>query len=897
MNEILVPSRLIKGGASQILLEVRRLVDLTLQAAAELNYGTDNVQAPDFYSISIPREGKKAIKVKFPRSSLDKVRTSIDQMGGKNFLEQEIGLALRITNVIVSCTKIFWKQRIFKEEVEGPLMAAGMLFYLPLVLDGRWVEYIKYAVCRRFVESEFPETHAFRELPEGIQAPLTKEKFRLLPGEVGRLIFSKCLGGVREGRRSISWRWTLLQGLKKGLPHAPSEFILQTARKHKSTLEKETKISDNLREYVERFVKRFVEDIGGPILYDQWANRDIQGISSNSCYEATRSQGGNAGVLRLLAFCPQDEVRRKLLRYYRNDQVSNDFFDEEFTEGERESLEYQVCTAPPIIWQMGHFPGDATVTTSYRPGWQVDFQDDIRFLQDLSISNEIKGYSFAKFILEPLKVRTITAGSIVTNGLYQPLQKLLWKAVHKFRPFELIGKEMSKKVVKDIVEESEDFVKRFVNDPDFKYWCSADYSGATDNLKAEISRIIIRGLSGDPITHSVLERGMMDNTIRYSTEGKKMGVGHISDVGLNECEQVNGQLMGCVFSFPILCLANMAAYCLSVAINSGYGYNNPGDGDPYLRLPCKWYDLPVRINGDDCLFKCSGSLYRTWEKTIRAFGFFKSTGKNYCKEDLIIINSSMYKNFSGTWELIPYVNMGWATGVKKGGECEVGRVKVESKGKVLEPLVSLQAAYEAQCEHFAATGWTKGVKFWDETLFYFKAACLHYRKDAAISTKLFVGNAGPMSFGCEDVRPVEYKNNIHRAFSHWLLYNSPDEIKSSPHPQSILDQGFYALEAKETAQINASMFLERWDKFKRWAGRAWNSRKLEFLGSPGLHWTELNYRPYGACIATKKLMLGLDPFNRWWSALELRQQVVRERVTSPLCSTDDQRKLIRSNWF
>lgn len=896
MIEILVPSRSVKGVASQVLLEVRRLVDLTLQAAAEVNYGTDNVQVPDLLSISIPREGKKALKVKFPRSSLDRVRSSIDQMGEKNFLEQEIRLALQITNVVLSCTKIFWKQRIFKEEAEGPLMAAGMLFYLPLVLDGRWVEYIKYAVCRRFVKAEFPPDHPFREFPESIEAPPGKEKFRLLPGDVGRLIFGKACDGSRSGRRSIAWRWTLLQGLKKGLPHAPDEFIMKTAQKHKSTLEKETRISDNLREYVERFIKRFVEDIGGPIRYDQWANKEIQGISSNSCYEATRSGGGNAGVLRLLAFCPQDEVRAKLLKYYRDDQVSNEFFNEEFTEGEIDALEYQVCLAPPIIWQMGHFPGDGSVTVSYRPGWQVDFADDIRFLQDLSISNEIRGYSFAKFILEPLKVRTITAGSIVTNGLYQPLQKLLWKAVHKFKPFELIGKEMSGKVVEDIVKESEDFISKFVNDPDFKFWCSADYSGATDNLKAEISRIIIRGLSGDPITQSVLERGMLDNVIRYSTEGKKMGIDHVSEVGLSECKQANGQLMGCVFSFPILCLANMAAYCLSIAVHSEYKWNRKEDGDPYLRLPCKWYDLPVRINGDDCLFKCSGSLYRTWEKIIRAFGFFKSTGKNYCKEDLIIINSSMYKYLQGTWEFIPYINMGWATGVKKGGECEVGKVKVESKGKVLEPLISLQAAYEAQCELLSAARWTKGVSFWDETISYFKASCLHYRKDTAKATKLFLGDAGPMSFHCGDVRPQEYKNNIHRAFSHWLLYNKPDEIKSSPHPKSILDQGFYALEAKETAQLNASMFLERWDKFKRWAARPWNSRKLEFLGSPGLHWTELNYRPYGACIATKKLMLGLDPFNRWWSALELRQQVVRGRLTKPLCSGDDLRKLIRGNW-
>lgn len=911
-SRIHVPSRLIKGVASQVLIEVRRLVNLLLQAASEVNCGTDHVQAPDYYSISIPREGKKAIIVKFPRSSLDKVCSSIDLMGEKNFLEQEIRLAQQITNVVLSCTKIFWKDRIFKEEAEGPLMVAGMLYYLPLVLDGSWVEFIKYAVCRRFVEFEFPTDHPLRELPEPIRLAIGKEKLKLLPGDVGRLIWAKCVEGSRGGLRSIAWRWTLLQGLKKGLPHAPESFILKTAQKHKMTLEKVTRIPEAIKEYAERFMERFVKDSGGRILYDHWANREVQGISSNSCYEETRSRGGNAGVVRLLAFCPQEEARAKLIKYYRDDQVSNDFFIEEFTEGEVESLEYQVAMAPPIIWKMGHFPGDGSVDVTYRPGWQVDFEDDIRFLQDLSIKNEIPGYSFAKFILEPLKVRTITAGSILTNGLYQPLQKELWRKVFKFKPFELIGKEMGMDIVKGIVEESDRFVAEFVVDPDFKYWCSADYSGATDNLKAEISSIIIRGLAGDAITQSVLERGMMNNVIRYTTEEKKLG-GTTKDHGLSECHQTNGQLMGCVFSFPILCLANMIAYCFSIAWSSNFGYGEKEDGDPYLRLPCKWYNLPVRINGDDCLFKCSKLLYRKWEKVIESFGFFKSVGKNYCKEDLIIINSSCYKLIKGEWLFIPYVNMGWATGVKKGGECEVGKVKVESKGKVLEPFVSLTAAVEAQSELFAEASWTRGkwveggkfenrrwekIRFWNETLRYFKSACLHYRKEAAYSTKLFLGEAGPMSFSCGDAIAEKYEFNIHRAFSHWLLYNRPDEIRASPHPQSIREESsvFYALEAVETSRLNASMFLERWEKFKKWAGRRWNSRKLEFLSSPGLHWSTLNNRPFGACLATKKLMLGLEPFNRWWCAKELRSQVVNVRVPCPLTSGDDPRKLHRQNW-
>lgn len=63
---------------------------------------------------------------------------------------------------------------------------------------------------------------------------------------------------------------------------------------------------------------------------------------------------------------------------------------------------------------------------------------------------------------------------------------------------------------------------------------------------------------------------------------------------------VRGQLMGNLLSFPLLCLQNYIAWrwCFRGA----------------------WKSIPVRINGDDIVFRTSRARYQQWAGTVRQLG-------------------------------------------------------------------------------------------------------------------------------------------------------------------------------------------------------------------------------------------------------------------------------------
>ena len=113
----------------------------------------------------------------------------------------------------------------------------------------------------------------------------------------------------------------------------------------------------------------------------------------------------------------------------------------------------------------------------------------------------------------------------------------------------------------------------------------------------------------------------------------------------------NGQLMGCVFSFIILCLINAAVYRASLERYTGRRF--------FLR------NLPAKINGDDILFKTNSLHYALWCEMIEKVGFEKSVGKNYVSDQFCVINSQ-YFDVTRDFCKVPYFNLGWCTGVTKG---------------------------------------------------------------------------------------------------------------------------------------------------------------------------------------------------------------------------------------
>jgi hypothetical protein len=121
--------------------------------------------------------------------------------------------------------------------------------------------------------------------------------------------------------------------------------------------------------------------------------------------------------------------------------------------------------------------------------------------------------------------------------------------------------------------------------------------------------------------------------------------------------QLNGQLMGSVLSFPILCYANLIAYWISL--------------EEYLGEKIDLLDLPVLVNGDDILFMADEGFYEIWKQRVSSIGFTLSVGKNYFSDKYCMVNSQLYKLLKDTSGMIvdatyvPFLNCGLLTGQAK----------------------------------------------------------------------------------------------------------------------------------------------------------------------------------------------------------------------------------------
>merc|ERR1712061_325931 len=92
--------------------------------------------------------------------------------------------------------------------------------------------------------------------------------------------------------------------------------------------------------------------------------------------------------------------------------------------------------------------------------------------------------------------------------------------------------------------------------------------------------------------------------------------------------QMNGQLMGSVLSFPVLCVINFVAYWESLEEHYGKTF--------------KVNQVPCLIHGDDILFKTTREHYEVWSRVILRFGLKKSVGKNYFHPKVFTIDSELW---------------------------------------------------------------------------------------------------------------------------------------------------------------------------------------------------------------------------------------------------------------
>jgi hypothetical protein len=240
-------------------------------------------------------------------------------------------------------------------------------------------------------------------------------------------------------------------------------------------------------------------------------------------------------------------------------------------------------------------------------------QVDEYFRQVDTISQECEWKSFNQNttvrhiqVQEPLKVRNLTAMP-AHHQILKNFQLALKAWIDKDPTFRLTNNP-------DILS-----AVRSMNWPDHLLFTSGDYSAATDTIHRDAVMAAISGINSDLLKTS------FDNFTIVDSEGHFL------------INQNNGQLMGSLISFIVLCLINKWIY-------------------EYTQELSEEKSTSPLINGDDILFKSTEKFHNEWREIIRKVGFRPSPGKNFLHKNYFTINSRPFLYNTGTYEKLRFIN-------------------------------------------------------------------------------------------------------------------------------------------------------------------------------------------------------------------------------------------------
>jgi len=317
--------------------------------------------------------------------------------------------------------------------------------------------------------------------------------------------------------------------------------------------------------------------------------------SASACFEATRKQGGQHGFLSC-----QVDLSTPAAHIDNSELSSMCYIHKNYVTGQGSVIEKRVKYG--------------------RDSW--DLLPNL--IQKLDTSRTLN--CTIQAVLEPNKVRIISKGEAEYYYSQRPLQRAMHDAMRDMPPFRLIGRPFSPVDILDISK------NRGPRDE----WFSIDYSAATDGLSFKYSgrifEMIIRDL---PENSKLLARQVLGfHNLYYPNldENKAELVnGILQPVPIGapvfKGVQKNGQLMGSVLSFPILCLANLGVYLHNMADHQKHWTH-----DQRLNH--------VLINGDDMVYCAPPEFWKTHIKIGESVGLKMSVGKAYVHETYLNINST-----------------------------------------------------------------------------------------------------------------------------------------------------------------------------------------------------------------------------------------------------------------
>ncbi len=225
-------------------------------------------------------------------------------------------------------------------------------------------------------------------------------------------------------------------------------------------------------------------------------------------------------------------------------------------------------------------------------------------------------------VLEPMKVRVISKGEALPYYIARPIQQAMHSTLREMPCFRLIGRPLCPTDVCDLA-------KRALR----------TYSGG-------IFEYIIQDL---PLFEQMNALQVLGpHALHYPSERG-------SDVVFRGLQR-NGQLMGSILSFPILCLANLGVY-LYVTRYHQKGWTHKERLDHVL------------VNGDDMVYAADPLLWEDHVETAKEVGLEMSVGKAYLHGTYLNVNSTsihydLSKEKETPWQ-IDFLNAGLFFGNRK----------------------------------------------------------------------------------------------------------------------------------------------------------------------------------------------------------------------------------------
>jgi len=290
---------------------------------------------------------------------------------------------------------------------------------------------------------------------------------------------------------------------------------------------------------------------------------------------------------------------------------------------------------------------------------------------------------------EPLKVRVITKGEALPSYASKSLQKSMKAYINRFPSLVLTTRPLVVEDFRKVWKLEKDLEEKFDLKLVFTEHVSGDYKAATDKLNIDFTKLIfeqfLEALNVPVADRDVYREVLYSQRLYYPKEYSHYLSVHPETKDLGEMrfvptigtqpdgrngydsftvKQVNGQLMGSILSFPVLCIANLI--CYKCALDEYININRKkGEKKRYVNV----FNLPVLVNGDDIYFRSNPVFYQIWLKYIDIAGFVLSVGKNYVHKSVFTINSQCFTYNEATDEIYEttFLNVGLLIGQSKSG--------------------------------------------------------------------------------------------------------------------------------------------------------------------------------------------------------------------------------------